>query len=131
MTSGSSGADLCSTEARIIPPGGRARISTGVWIDSVEWAAVPHGMIPELQIRARSGLSFKYGISLTNGIGTIDADYPDEIGVLLSNFGTTEFVVNPGDRIAQIVLVLVYRIPGLSVGEKRIGGFGSTGSKPS
>ena len=127
MTSGSSGADLRSAITTIIPAGGRSRIPTGVWIDRVQWELVPAGMIPEIQIRARSGLAFKFGVTLSNGIGTIDADYPDEIGVLLSNFGNADFAVCEGDRIAQMVLVLVQRIPGITVGESRKGGFGSTG----
>jgi len=126
-TSGSSGADLKSTIDLIIPAGQRARIPTGVWIDSVDWSAVPAGQIPELQIRARSGLAFKFGLTLANGIGTVDADYPDEIGVLIANQGDKDFTVNRGDRIAQMVLVLVHRIPELAVGALRQGGFGSTG----
>jgi len=131
MTSGSSGADLRSTVDAVIPAGGRGRVPTGVWIKRVDWDLVPDGMIPELQIRARSGLAFKFGVNLTNGIGTIDADYPDEIGVLLSNTGTTDFEIKQGDRIAQMVLILVHRIPGISVGSQRVGGFGSTGTTKS
>jgi dUTP pyrophosphatase len=85
-------------------------------------------MIPELQIRARSGLAFKYGIMLTNGIGTVDADYPDEICVLLFNSGTEPFIIQRGDRVAQITLNLVQRMTDLNSGGQRSGGFGSTGA---
>ena len=83
-------------------------------------------MIPELQIRARSGLAFKHGICLSNGVGTIDADYPDEICVLLSNTSTESFVIEKGMRVGQMTQNLVYRIQGLEVGGERTGGFGST-----
>jgi dUTP pyrophosphatase len=111
----------------VIPPGERAKVATGVWIDRVEWEKVPRGMIPELQVRARSGLAFKHGIMLTNGVGTIDADYKDEICVLLYNSGRESFVIQKGDRIGQITLGLVSRINSLPIGGERSGGFGSTG----
>lgn len=126
-TAASAGADLRAHAAMTIMPRARARIPTGVWIESVDWPSVPAGMIPELQIRARSGLAFKYGVGLPNGVGTIDADYREEIGVLLVNHGDEPFVINVGDRIAQMVLALTYRIPGLAVHGERTGGFGSTG----
>lgn len=126
-TSASAAADLRSTGEYVIPAGGRGRVPTGVWIDRVDWDQVPEGMIPELQVRARSGLAFKQGVMLTNGVGTIDADYPDEIGVLLFNSGSEPFYIQKGDRIAQITLNLVSRIPNLASGGNRGGGFGSTG----
>jgi dUTP pyrophosphatase len=101
-------------------------VPTGVWISSVNWEKVPLGLIPELQIRARSGLARKNGICLANGIGTIDADYRDEIGVLLLNLGPEDFRIERGDRIAQMVISFVGRIDGLPVGGSRVGGFGST-----
>lgn len=128
-TSASAAADLRSAAELVIAPGCRGRVPTGVWIDRVEWAQVPAGMIPELQIRARSGLAFKFGVMLTNGVGTVDADYPDEIGVLLFNSGTEPFLIQKGDRIAQITMNLVARIPNLDAGGMRAGGFGSTGQK--
>lgn len=127
-TVASSAADLRSANDLVIPAGTRARVPTGTWIDRVDWDLVPTGMIPELQVRARSGLAFKHGIMLTNGVGTVDADYPDEIGVLLYNTGPDSFVIQKGDRIAQITLNLVGRIPDLVAGGQRSGGFGSTGS---
>ena len=126
-TAASAAADLRAACDSIIAPGQRVKVPTGVWIEHVEWDKVPPGMIPELQIRARSGLAFKHGIMLTNGVGTVDADYPDEICVLLFNSGSESFVIQKGDRIAQITLNLVQRIPNLSVGGHRTGGFGSTG----
>ncbi|MCX6124873.1 MAG: dUTP diphosphatase [Proteobacteria bacterium] len=126
-TAASAAADLRAAADLVIYPGERAKVSTGVWIDRVNWDLVPKGMIPELQIRARSGLAFKHGIMLTNGIGTIDADFPDEICVLLYNSGREAFPIQKGDRIAQIILNLVVKIPGLAEGGTRSGGFGSTG----
>ena len=106
-----------------------AAVPTGVFISGVEWDKVPAGFIPELQIRARSGLAFKKRIMLANGVGTIDADYPEEIRVLLINMGDEPFTIAPGDRIAQLVPALVVR---LELGEinataLRTSGFGSTG----
>ena len=128
-TSNSAAADLRAATEVVIAAGGRARVATGVWIDKVDWDLIPQGMIPELQVRARSGLAFKHGIMLTNGVGTVDADYPDEIGVLLFNSGSEPFMIQKGDRIAQITLNLVARIPGIDAGGNRSGGFGSTGHK--
>jgi dUTP pyrophosphatase len=129
MTEHSAGADLRAREACIIKAGSVARVPTGVWIAQVEWDRLPHGAIPELQVRARSSLAFKKSIGLANGVGTIDADYPDEICVLLHNFGKEDVTLERGERVAQLVFTLAYRIEGLSVGEKRTGGFGSTGAK--
>ncbi len=131
MTASSAGADLKSTESITIPPGRVGRVPTGVFISAVDWDKVPAGFLPELQIRARSGLAFKKQVTLANGVGTIDADYPDEICVLLMNLGTEPFVIAPGDRIAQLVPNLVPRLSldsltnGLAT--TRTGGFGSTG----
>lgn len=126
-TAASAAADLRAASELIILAGERGKVPTGVWIERVDWANIPEGMIPELQVRARSGLAFKKGIMLTNGVGTIDADYPDEICVLLFNSGKEPFVIQKGDRIAQITLNLVGRISGLDIGGTRAGGFGSTG----
>ena len=126
-TQASAAADLRAASPLVILGGERGKVPTGVWIDRVEWGEVPPGMLPELQIRARSGLAFKHGIMLTNGLGTIDADYPDEISVLLFNSGKDPFTIQKGDRVAQITLNLVVKIPGLETGGPRMGGFGSTG----
>ncbi len=123
----SAGADLKSRIRIVVPAGEVRKIPTGVWIDRVDWDQVPSNQIPELQIRARSGLALNHGITLANSLGTIDADFPDEIQVLLLNFSKQDYVVEVGERIAQLVLNLTYRIPELSVGGQRVGGFGSTG----
>jgi dUTP pyrophosphatase len=125
MTEHSAAADLVAREGMIIEPGQVVCVPAGVWISEVEWSKVPEGFIPELQIRARSGLARKNSITLANGIGTIDADYRDEIGVLLLNYGKDTFTIQQGDRIAQMALNLLGRLD-LPVGGKRQGGFGST-----
>lgn len=126
MTKASAACDLIAREPVVVEAGAVARVPTGVWISHVDWDRVAPGQIPELQVRARSGLAFKHGITLANGIGTIDADYPEEIGVLLLNTGKQDFQVEKGMRIAQLVQALCYRIDGLELGGDRLGGFGST-----
>jgi dUTP pyrophosphatase len=129
-SSASAAADLVASEDIVIAPNnGRAKVRTGVWIESVNWDVVPEGAIPELQIRARSGLAAKHGVMLSNGVGTVDADYRDEICVLLTNTGTETFYIQKGDRIAQMAASLTWRLPELTVGGERQGGFGSTGVK--
>lgn len=125
-TEGSAGMDIRAyLEAPItIPVGKRALIPTGLFME------IPTGY--EVQIRARSGLAVKYGIGLTNGIGTIDSDYRGEIKVSLINWGDEEFTVNDGDRIAQMV-VCRYETAEVVVAEELSetargeGGFGHTG----
>ncbi len=126
MTEHSAACDLVARESAVVKPGKVACIPSGVWIASVDWSKVPIGLIPELQIRARSGLARKHSICLANGIGTVDADYRDEIGILLLNLGTEDFQIAKGDRIAQMALSFVGRIENLRVGGVREGGFGST-----
>lgn len=126
MTEKSIGCDLLARENCTVEPGKVVKVDTGVWIAKVDWEKVPPGLIPDIQVRARSGLAFKHGITLANGIGTIDADYPDEIGVLLLNTGDKPFVVEKGMRIAQLVLAFTGRFEELPVGGERSGGFGST-----
>lgn len=123
----SAGADLVAAGDLMLKAGQKGKIPTGVWIEDVDWHLVPEGCIPELQIRARSGLSYKHGICLTNGVGTIDADYPDEICVLLWNSSDSDFQISKGDRIAQMVLNLCHKIPMLKQKGQRTSGFGSTG----
>ncbi|MEZ4741279.1 MAG: dUTP diphosphatase [Bdellovibrionota bacterium] len=122
----SAGADLMAAENTVIKAGQKAKVRTGVWIEKTEEDKIPSGCIPELQIRARSGLAYKHGITLTNAVGTVDADYRDEICVLLWNTGESDFTINRGDRIAQLILNLVQRLDQLEVGGQRVGGFGST-----
>lgn len=125
-TEGSAGMDIrAHIETPItISPGKRALISTGLFME------IPSGY--EVQIRARSGLAVKHGIGLTNGIGTIDSDYRGEIKVALINWGEEDFVVNDGDRIAQMVVCRYEKVDIVEVEEltetaRGEGGFGHTG----
>lgn len=102
----------------------RRTIPTGLAI------AVPEGH--EAQIRARSGLSLKHGITTVNGVGTVDADYRGEVGILLVNLGQEAFEITPGMRIAQLVIAKYEQIawtemPHLDETDRGSGGFGSTG----
>ncbi len=125
-TAGSAGMDIRAhiEEPIVIEPGKRALVPTGLFME------IPAGF--EVQIRARSGLAVKFGIGLTNGIGTIDSDYRGEIKVALINWGEEAFTVNNGDRIAQMV-VCRYEIAELELAEelsdteRGAGGFGHTG----
>ena len=124
VTPASAGVDLRASEARVIPPGSRALVPTGLRI------AFSEGY--EAQVRPRSGLALKHGVTLPNSPGTIDADYRGEIGVILMNLGQEPFVVEPGDRIAQMVVAPVARVAWseaevLDATERGEGGFGSTG----
>ncbi len=126
MTAQAAGMDLFAAveQEEILPPGGRVRIPTGIFI------ALPAGV--EAQIRARSGLAFKHGIGLVNGPGTIDADYRGEIGVLLINHGSDPFPIHRGDRVAQMVIAPVLQaeweaVKTLPESERSTGGFGHTG----
>lgn len=126
QTVGSAAADLsaCLDAAVTLQPGERAVIPTGLAL------AVPIGY--EAQIRARSGLSSKYGITMANGIGTIDSDYRGEVGAIVINLGQEPFTVDPGMRIAQLAVVrcdqAVWReTEELDTTERGEGGYGSTG----
>ena len=125
-TKGAAGMDLLAAVSApvSIPPGGRALIPTGFSI------ALPPGY--ELQIRPRSGLALKNGITLPNSPGTIDEDYRGEVGVIVLNMGDAAFEVTRGMRIAQAVLAPVVRVAWAEVAEldetaRGAGGFGSTG----
>ena len=123
-TPGSAGVDLRAVERRVLRPGERALVPTGISI------ALPTGY--EAQVRPRSGLALKHGIILPNGPGTIDADYRGEVQVILMNLGDATFTVEPGDRIAQMVIAPVSRVDWLEADaldetERGAGGFGSTG----
>ena len=125
-TSGAAGMDLLAavSETVVIPPGGRALIPTGLAI------ALPPGH--ELQIRPRSGLALKHGITLPNSPGTIDEDFRGEISVIVLNTGEAAFKVERGMRIAQAVLAPVLRAvwqetDNLDQTARAMGGFGSTG----
>lgn len=126
QTPGAAGADLrARVDAPIeLLPGRRALVPTGISIE------LPIGY--EAQVRPRSGLAAKFGVTCLNSPGTIDGDYRGEIGVILINFGHEPFVVDDGDRIAQLVVSPVARAvfersEGLTGTERGGGGFGSTG----
>lgn len=126
MSEHASGMDLFAavTGDEIIAPGEWKRIPTGVRV------GLPEGF--EAQVRPRSGLAFRHGISLINAPGTIDSDYRGEIGVLLINHGMEPFRVCRGDRIAQMVIAPVHRaawvrVEVLDETERAGGGFGHTG----
>ena len=126
MTAGSSGADLHALlpEAFLLRAGSYAAIPTGV---SVE---IPNGY--EGQIRPRSGLARKFGITILNAPGTIDSDYRGEIVVLLINHGTQDYTIQNGDRIAQLVICPVEQVQfsienSLSATQRDKQGFGHTG----
>ena len=124
-STGSAGLDLyAATGPLTLAPGARALVGTGLAL------ALPEGF--EGQIRPRSGLALKHGVTVLNGPGTIDSDYRGEIGVLLVNLGEASFVVERGMRIAQLVIAPVVRAR-LVEGEiptsgRGAGGFGSTGT---
>lgn len=126
QTMHSAGMDLHASieKPMTLKPGERAAVPTGIAI------ALPTGY--EAQIRGRSGLAAKFGIALTNGIGTIDADYRGEIHALIINHGAEDFIVEPGMRIAQMVIAKYEKIDWEQVDtldetERGAGGFGSTG----
>jgi dUTP pyrophosphatase len=116
--------DVVAAEDVVLPPGGRHAVATGLAL------AIPHGF--EVQVRPRSGLALKHGITVANAPGTIDADYRGEVKVILVNLGAAEFAVRRGDRIAQLVLAPVVRgawveVAALDATVRGDGGFGSTG----
>lgn len=127
-TSGSSGMDL------------RADLSAPLHLSPMERTLVPTGLFIELpdgyeaQIRPRSGLAIKQGITCLNSPGTIDADYRGEIKIILINLSGEEQVLQPGDRIAQMIIQKVEKgiwepVPEISVTERNAGGFGHTGKQ--
>ena len=130
QTSGAAAVDLLAATAAhsklIIEPGARELVPTGLCIQ------LPSGY--EAQIRPRSGLALKHGVTVLNSPGTIDCDYRGEIGVLLINLGSVPFEISRGERIAQLVVAPVTRVAFSIVGtlastERGSGGFGSTGIK--
>ena len=126
MTPHAAGMDLYAavTDDIILAPGERSLVPAGIAI------ALPEGC--EAQIRPRSGLAIKNGLTLLNAPGTIDADYRGEVGIILINLGKSPFVVKRGDRIAQMIINKVYQAhleltSELSPTERNEGGFGHTG----
>ncbi|CAM8667843.1 Dut dUTPase [Paracoccaceae bacterium] len=133
QTVGSAGADICANlpvEMRaagfVLQPMERAIVPTGLRV------AIPEGF--EMQIRPRSGLALKHGITLPNTPGTIDSDYRGPLGVALVNLGAAPYVVSHGDRIAQCVIAPVLQagfevVEDLDTTARGAGGFGSTGTR--
>jgi len=126
MSPNAAGMDLPAAvkEETVLNPGERKLISTGFSV------ALPPGF--EAQIRPRSGLALKHGVSLLNAPGTVDADYRGEVGIILINLGKSPFVVKRGDRIAQMIINKVYQAhleltSELSPTARNEGGFGHTG----
>jgi dUTP pyrophosphatase len=123
-TSGAAGMDICAAESLTLRAGKRHAVATGFAF------AIPDGY--EVQVRPRSGLALKHGITCLNTPGTIDSDYRGEVKVILANLGDEDFVINTGDRIAQIVVApvtqgVLVEVDALDDTERGAGGFGSTG----
>jgi len=120
-TSGAAGMDIVSAEQVTIAPGARHAVATGLAV------AIPEGY--EIQVRPRSGLALKHGISVPNTPGTIDSDYRGELKVILINLGDEPFAIARGDRIAQLVLAPVVQaawdeVDELDATDRGEGGFG-------
>jgi dUTP pyrophosphatase len=127
-TAGAAGADIRAhlDQEAVIPPLGRVRIPTGLSLE------IPPGF--EAQVRPRSGLAARHGVTVLNSPGTIDSDYRGELEIILINLGSEAFTVNDGDRIAQLVIApvsraLIEETAVLTGTERGSGGFGSTGKK--
>lgn len=123
-TVGAAGMDVLSAEDVMLAPGARHAVATGLSL------AIPPGY--EIQVRPRSGLALKHGISVPNAPGTIDSDYRGELKVILINHGVEPFAIVRGDRVAQLVLSPVVlaqwdEVTELDVTDRGSGGFGSTG----
>ena len=123
-TDGAAGMDVLSAEDVVLEPGMRHAVATGLAL------AIPEGY--EIQVRPRSGLALKHGVSVPNTPGTIDSDYRGEVKVIMINFGSEPFAIHRGDRVAQLVLAPVTRAGWVEVAElgeteRGEGGFGSTG----
>jgi dUTP pyrophosphatase len=127
-TVGSAGLDLRAhlEEPKVLQPGERVLVPTGLSL------ALPEGF--EAQVRPRSGLALKHGITVLNSPGTVDADYRGDVGVILINLGAEPFTIAPGDRIAQLILAAYAQVEWAPVEElpeteRGAGGFGHTGTQ--
>lgn len=133
-TQGAAGADIRASleesareDGLIIEPGSRVLVPTGLSME------IPHGY--EVQVRPRSGLSFKTSLLVVNSPGTIDSDYRGEVKIIIGNFGTKRYVIEHGERVAQLVVAPVTQgaflatDDDLSSTDRGSGGFGSTGTK--
>ncbi|GHV06283.1 deoxyuridine 5'-triphosphate nucleotidohydrolase [Campylobacterota bacterium] len=124
QTAGSAGFDLCALEGSEIASGERALIRTGLA------AEIPNGY--ELQVRPRSSIALRHGVTIANAPGTVDSDYRGELMIILINLGKETFTITAGDRIAQAVLkaveqATIVEVDVLGETERGAGGFGSTG----
>lgn len=125
QTEGSAGCDVKAKKSMIILPHQTVIVPTGLYIES--WMNIGQ-RIPELQMRLRSSLAIKYNLCIPNGVGTIDADYPGEIGIIIHNLGTKPYQIEKEDRVGQLVLNYTHQIPNIKIKEQeRIGGYGSSG----
>ncbi|QUL37729.1 dUTP diphosphatase [Erythrobacter sp. JK5] len=123
-TDGAAGMDVVSAEDVTLDPGARHPVATGLSL------AIPQGY--EIQVRPRSGLALKHGITVPNTPGTIDSDYRGELKIIMINLGSEPFAIARGDRVAQLVLAPVVQAAWSEVAElgataRGAGGFGSTG----
>lgn len=123
-SAGAAGMDVLAAEELTLAPGARHAVATGLAL------AIPAGF--EIQVRPRSGLALKHGISLPNTPGTIDSDYRGELKIILINHGAEPFAIRRGDRVAQLVLAPVVQVAWdevetLDDTARGVGGFGSTG----
>src|SRR5918996_3249344 len=123
-TEHAAGLDVCAAEELVLEPGERHAVATGFAIE------IPHGY--EVQVRPRSGLALKHGVTCLNTPGTIDSDYRGEVKVILANLGDAPFEIVRGERIAQLVPAPVQRarfdeVDSLGETARGSGGFGSTG----
>ena len=123
-TDGAAGMDVVAAETLTLVPGARHAVATGFAM------AIPDGY--EVQVRPRSGLALKHGITCLNTPGTIDSDYRGEVKIILINLGTEPFAINRGERVAQLVPAPVQRatfteLDILTETARNVGGFGSTG----
>jgi len=123
-TEHAAGLDVCAAEELVLEPGQRHAVATGFAIE------IPHGY--EVQVRPRSGLALKHGITCLNTPGTIDSDYRGEVKVILANLGGEAFAIGRGERIAQLVPAPVLQanfveVEALAETARGAGGFGSTG----
>lgn len=123
-TTGSAGADVCAVEKVVVPPRHWALVKTGLQVElETGW---------EIQVRSKSGLALKEGLFVLNSPGTVDADYRGEIGVILCNMSDNAYHVEPGQKVAQLVVspvteAIFHRVEDVSGTTRGEGGFGSTG----
>ncbi|WP_324828564.1 dUTP diphosphatase [Qipengyuania zhejiangensis] len=123
-TTGAAGMDVVAAEDVTLQPGQRHAVATGLAV------AIPEGY--EIQVRPRSGLALKHGVTVPNTPGTIDSDYRGELKIIMINHGAADFAIARGDRIAQLVLAPVtqaawHEVDDLDETARGTGGFGSTG----